>query len=261
MFSFKRINIELLLAVTLVSILSVPSVARGQENFSTISTVYFDVKYQQANTEQDVRKLVDFLLKERKAIVDRLGFDEKKKLEVRVYESVGKFLSESNLQRPWRVAYYARGVLHVQPLKALMMRNLFEVPLSYELSLAILERVTEKGCPRWLAESFAVHQSRELANLTPPIGAKLAAFSDLNQDIQTHPAPPQRDDVHYVLGQTMMFFVVRYGEAKAFGVFKEFDGSKSVESVFKKSFNEEFSAVEKAWARHIAYKTFSIKNR
>ena len=229
--------------------------AEAQDAFATINTVYFEFKYQSSVAEPDVRKLVDFLEKERKAIIGKLGIDFSKKTEVRVYGSVGRFLADAGLKLPWRGAYYSRGTLHVQPLQALIQRKIFESTLSYELSNAILESARDKGCPLWLRESFAVYQSGELTNLTPPIGAKLASFSDLNQDIQIYQNPPQRSDIHYMLGQTMIFLVQRYGDRKAFGVFKEFDGNSSVESVFKKYFGEDFTTIEKAWAKSMAYQT------
>jgi hypothetical protein len=229
--------------------------ALAQDSFASINTVYFEIKYQSSVAEADVRKLADYLQEERKAITRKLGFDFNRKIEVRVYGSVGKFLAETGLKLPWRGAYYQRGMLHVQPLQALTQRKIFEPTLSFELSAAILEGAREKGCPQWLREAFAVYQSGELKNLTPPIGAKLASFADLNQDIQVYPNPPQRGDVHYMLGQTMIFLVQRFGDQRAFGVFKQFDGNSSIETIFKKHFGEDYLTIEKAWAKSMAAQT------
>jgi hypothetical protein len=138
---------------------------------------------------------------------------------------------------------------------------LFEQSLSYELALAILAQTSGKGCPRWLQESYAVYHSGEMANYTAPIGTKLAAFSDLDQDIQQYPNPPQRNDVHFILGSTMKFFVEQYGEGKAFGVFKVFNGMTSLEDVFKKHFKREFRTIERTWSNFIASSTESVKAR
>jgi hypothetical protein len=95
--------------------------------------------------------------------------------------------------------------------------------------------------------------------MTPPIGVHLSAFSDLNQDIQEYPNPPQRDDVHYILASTMTFLVQKYGERRAFRVFREFDGVSSVDKVFKKVFGDDLAVVEKAWEKYIASRTASFK--
>jgi hypothetical protein len=216
---------------------------------------YFDVKYQRGNNEEDVRKLVKFLDEEQKSIIDKLGFESKKHIEVIIYESAGRYLSEANVKKPWRVAYYAKGVLHLQPIGALQADRMMEADISFELSKAQFEPVAAKGCPRWLREAFAVYHSGELENLTPPIGVRISSFADLDQDIQSFPDPPQREDVHYILGHTMAFFIDRYGEPKSDSVFRQFDGTKSVETVFKNVFGENISTIEKAWAKAILSKT------
>lgn len=241
--------------------LVVRGISNAQEAFSSISTVHIDVQYQSGITEENARKVADYLQEEYKFISDQLGLDLKKKLEVRVYDTIGKYLSKTNQRRPWRGAIYWRGVLHMQPVDALVTRKIFEQALSYELSLAVLGQTSGKGCPKWLQESYAVYHSGEAADLTPPIGSKLSAFSDLDQDIQQYPNPPQREDVHFILGATMKFLVEQYGEAKAFGVFKVFNGMTPLESVFKKQFNQEFRTIERTWANFIEAQTEPFKNK
>ena len=241
--------------------LIVQCTALGQETFSTVSTVHINVQYQRGISTEDAKKTADFLQNEYKSISEQVGIDLKQKLEVRIYDTIGKYLSKTNQRRPWRGAIYWRGVLHMQPVEALVTRRIFEQALSYELALAILDQTSGKGCPRWLQDAYAVYHSGEMANLTPPIGTKLAAFSDLDQDIQQYPNPPQRDDVHYILGTTMKFFVVQYGEVKAFSLFKVFNGMTSTEVAFKKHFKQEFGTIERTWANFIDSQTESFKNK
>jgi hypothetical protein len=233
--------------------------ARAQETYGTLSSAHFEVKYQRVIPQEDARMVMDSLQTEYRALSGDLGFEPKTKLEVRIYESVGKFLSETGLKRPWRGALYQRGILHLQPVRALVARRLFQKSISYELALAFLDETTQKGCPRWLAESFAVYYCGEMSGMTPPVGARMSAFADLNQDIQEYQNPPQRDDVHYILGSTMTFLVQKYGERKAFRVFKEFDGVSTVDKVFKKVFEEDYPTVEKAWAKYITSRTASFR--
>ena len=236
-------------------------VARAQETFSTISTVHISVEYQRGVTEAEAKKVADYLQNDYKFISNQLGLDLRKKLRVRIYDSIGKYLSKTKQRKPWRGAIYWRGVLHMQPVGALVARNIFEQSLSYELALAVLEQTSGKGCRRWLQEAYAVYHSGEMADLTPPIGTKLAAFSDLDQDIQEYPDPPQREDVHYILGMTMKFLVDQYGDAKAFGVFKVFNGMLSLETIFKKQFKQEFRTIERTWANFIDAQSESFKSK
>jgi hypothetical protein len=239
--------------------LAITSLLNAQPTFSTIKTVHFEVKYQRGISEEDARKAAEYLQEDYNYMSDKLGLDFKKRLEVRIYDSVGKYLSETNQKRPWRGAIFQRSILHVQPIQALVARKIFEQTLSFEAAMALLEQTSGKGCPRWLRESFAVYHSGAIANLTPPIGAKLASFSDLDQDIQEYPNPPQRDDVHYILGHTMTFFVEKYGEKKSLSLFRTFNGMTPIEEVFKKAFNQEFLTIERTWANYIAAQTEPFK--
>jgi hypothetical protein len=232
---------------------------KAQDFSGTVASAQFDLKYPPGVAEPDARRVSEFLNKRLKVLHDQIGLDLKKKIEVRVYESVGRYLAESGAKRPWRAAIYAKGILHVQPVSALAQRKLFEQALSYELAIALLEQTGDRGCPLWLREAFAVYQSGELARLPPPPGDRLSSFSDLNQDIQDYAVPPQRDDVHFVLGQTMTFFIHKYGEQKSFALYKTFDGSTSVEQVFKKVFEEEYAGVEKQWAKYIASRAVPMR--
>ena len=250
----RHAGIVLLLAGTLA-----PRSLFGQDAFGTLSSAHFDVKYQRGVPQEDARKVMDYLQTEYKSLAADLGLEPKAKIDVRIYESVGKFLEETSLKRPWRAAYYFRGTLHLQPVSAMTQRKLFEKSIAYEMALAFLEGSAQKGSPRWLVESFASYYSGETAGMTPPLGEKLTAFSDLNQDIQEYPNPPQRDDVHYILSSTMAYFVQKYGEKRAFRLFREFDGTTSVDRVFKKVFEDEYATVEKGWAKYIAMRTASFK--
>ena len=243
----------------LVVFFAAPGSVYAQGAFSAITTVHMNVEYQPGVSEADARKVADYLQNDYNYISDKIGLDFKKRLEVKIYDSVGKFLSATNQKKPWRGAVYARGVLSLQPVQALVQRGIFEQSLSYELAVALLDQTSGKGCPRWLRESFAVYHSGEMADLSVPIGAKLSYFSDLDQDIQQYPDPPQREDVHFVLGQTMKFLVEKFGEEKAFKVYKAFNGTTPVEDIFKRIFKQEFRTIERTWSNFIAAQTDIFK--
>jgi hypothetical protein len=232
---------------------------RAQSAFSSAASVNFEIRYLRGIPEGEAQKVTEFLDEEFKAILGQVGLQPKKKIEVRIYDNVGRYLAEAGLKKPWRGAVYARGILHCQPPAALEMRGIFETSLRYELARAMVETSGERGCPLWLRESYAVYYAGAYREFTPPLGAKLSAFSDLNQDIQTYTEPPQRDDVHYMLGHTMNFFIQKFGEKRALGIFKAFDGMQGLDSVMKKAFGEDLPSIEKAWAKYISYHTTPFK--
>ncbi len=206
-----------------------------------------------------MRTQTEFLEEDYASIQTELGFEPKKEIRVRIYGSVGKFLAETKLGSPWRGALFARGILHSQPTQALVQRNILESGLAYELAMAFLDQSGNDGCPRWLREAYAVHHSGILPDLTTPVGAKLTSFSDLEQDLQLHQKPPQLEDVQYILGQTLLFLIDRFGTAKTMALYRQFDGTRSIETVFRKHLGEEFSSVESAWAKYIKAKTSRVR--
>jgi len=233
--------------------------AHAQGTYASLTTPRFEYQYDRSLTEQDVSPITTFLDGDFTAIQRELGFEPKNEIRVRIHGSVSKFLAETRLGSPWRGALFSRGIMHTQPPQALVQRSILEKSLSYELALAYLEQAGTDGCPRWLREVYAVHHSGILPDLTPPVGAKLAAFSDLEQDLQLHPNPPQLEDVQYILGCTMQFLIQRFGAARAMALYRQFDGTKSVETVFRKHLGEEYASVEKAWARYISAKTSRVR--
>ena len=235
--------------------------ALAQESEPTISTAYVSINCDRGVSDADGKKVADFLDQQDTTLRRLLGVQDTAKIAVRVYDSIGKFLGEAGLKTPWRMAIFTRGVIFVQPVRALVQRRKFDKALSYEFARAYLVPVGQKGCPPWLIEAFASYHSGEVEDLTPPVGAQLSAFSDLAQNLQDYTEPPQRDDVHFILSHTMAYLVGKYGEAKAFGLFKAFDGTTPVEGVFKKVLGDDYSTVEKGWAKYIAYQTRPFKTK
>jgi hypothetical protein len=228
-----------------------PSPAAAQGGTATIKGDNVELIYPRDAKEHEVRNLLEFLQADRRAILTQLGLVSARTIQARTYESVGRYQSESGQKQAWRGAVYAKGVLHIQPIQALVQRSIYETSLAYEMAMVLLDAAAAKGCPRWLRESYAVHHSGVLPKLTPAVGASLASFADLDQDIQEHASPPGREDVQYVLGMTMKFFIDRYGAEKAYRLYRDFDGKTTVDGVFKRVLGEPYATVEGAWAEHI----------
>jgi len=223
----------------------------AQEMFSAISSAHFDIKYQGTTSEDDVRALLEFLERDYDAVIADLGLDSTLRLEVRLYASVGRYLSALNLRQAWRGAKYQRGVLHLQPIEELLKARILETSIGFELATALLEDAWTRGCPPWLRTAYAVYHSGALRTLSPPMGVRVRSFADLDQELQERTSPPDLDDLHYVLGQTMMFFIQRYGTTKAFGVFSAFDGERPVEEVFASVFGAPYEEIETRWHQHL----------
>ena len=206
-----------------------------------------------------MRKVATFLQEDYRFLNEKLGIDMPQKLEVRIYDSRGKFMYEAANRADWRDVIFTKNILHVTPLAGIVSKKPFQRALSYEFALAFLDPLGDKGCPRWLREALAVYHSGEGEVLTAPMGGRMTSFADLNQDIQEYANPPQRDDVHFVLFQTMKFFLEKFGERKTYAMYKEFMTTFSVERVFKKTLGEDFSSIEKAWSGYVAAHSASMK--
>ena len=246
-----------LLPVTLL-IFSSPYL-HAQNPFETLKTLHFEVKYEKGVPELDARQVADYLEDDYTYLNKQTGLELQQPLVVRLYASLGSYISQSKMKKTWRGGFYERGVFHLQPVESLLKRKIMEQTLSFEFATAMLDEVGRKGCPRWLREAFAVSYCGEMAGLTPAYGMLVSYFSDLDQIIEQYPDPPKRDDVHFVLGHTMKFIVDRYGEDRANGVFKAFDGVTGVEEVFSKQFKESYVTIEKAWAAYISTQTQKLK--
>ena len=225
--------------------------AAGQETFHSFRTPNFEVRYQPGIPEQDARKVAGYLEKDYTYLSSVLRMNIEKQTEVRIYDTELKFSKGTGDRKSERSASFRRGVLHLKPVAKLEAENRLAQALSMELPMALLEKAIMSGCPQWLAQSFAVYHAGVMPDLSPPVGTKLRYFSDLDQDIQEHPDPPKRQDVEFLLGTTMKFFIESFGEERTFQVFGKFNGTMPIEEVFRSWFGKEFEAIEEAWALHL----------
>jgi hypothetical protein len=230
--------------------LSMP--VHSQPGFTSIATVRLDVKYQRGVGEAAARKVAEYLQSDYEYLSTTLGLDLGSRLEVRIYDSQGKYLDATGQKTPWRFACFHGGKIHVQPVSVLEKERAFEKALSYELALALLDQTARKGCPAWLREAYAVYHSGIMSDLTAPVGTRVNSFGDLDENLQQQKTPPRRLDVLYLLAQTMKYFVDQYGEEKTLGVYKAFTGTLSTEKVMAAHFGVEAAVMEKGWSEYIA---------
>jgi hypothetical protein len=248
------------ITVLLTAAALLPPVLAAQPGFTALSTVRLDVRYQRGVGETNARRVADYLQSDYEYLSSTLGLDLGSRLEVRIYDSQGKYLDATGQKTPWRLACFSRGIIHVQPVSVLLGEGTFEKSLSYEIALAILEPTVGKGCPPWLREAYAVYHSGMMSDLTPPVGANVNSFADLDEDLQQFKLPPRRLDVLYQLGQTMKYFMERYGEDRALGVYKAFNGVTTSEKVIAAHFGVAFPVMEKDWSEYIASHSIPFKS-
>jgi len=238
-----------LIFIALMSGVILPRV-QAQENMFSLNTVHFAVRHQEGVTADDARRVADYLESDYEYLSRKLSIVLQQPVVVMLHGSKGKFLDGTRQARSSRRVIFTHGVLHVGPVKMLDRDKTLERSLSFELAFLMLD--SAKGCPRWLREALAVYHSGVMTDLTSPSGMAPKYFSDMDQDIQQYPNPPQRDNVHYWLGMTWRFFLERYGDEKAFSVFRNFDGIRSTGDIFKNVFGEEFDKIERSWAAFLS---------
>lgn len=241
----------LCLATAVVLVLFSTGSTMAQARFFTARSLHFDAKYIQGVPEGEAQRIVGFMESEYDTLKASLGLELKNKLEVRLYDSPGRYRSDMNMGREVLSAMYVRGVLYA--LTTAPVRGL-QKAIRFQLARAFLEQTGQRSCPSWLREAFAIYHSGIMSDLSAPGSVTVASFSDLTQDLDEASSLADRNDVNFVLGRTMQFTVERYGKPKAYGIFKEFDGVLPVEKVFKKSFGEEYADIEKSWSKYVAMK-------
>jgi len=225
--------------------------AAGQEVFHSFHTPNFEIRHQPGIPEQDAREVAGYLEQDYTYLSKILRMNLEKQTEVRIYDTESKFAKAAGDRKSSKGAAFKRGVLYLKPVAKLEAENRLAQALSMELPMALLDQAIMSGCPQWLAQSFAVYHAGIMPDLSPPVGTKLRYFSDLDEDIQESPDPPKRQDVEFLLGTTMKFFIESFGEEKAFQVFGKFNGTMPIEEVFRSWFGKEFDAIEEAWALHM----------
>jgi len=240
-----------LAGILVLGLLGIAGYAFAQDPLTTMSGKRAIIKYEKSVTESEARQALDSVDRELKSVSHQTGVKYSGKLEVRIYGSVGKFLESTGTRQAWRGSRYVREVLHVQPVAELIRRNELDRWLARGVAEAVLTKPGVNGCPIWLREAYAAFHTGETREMRPPQGMKLTSFSDLTQALQDNPDPPRREDVQFVLAGTLKFLVDTFGEKKAMKLFKAFDGSSTVDVVFKKTLGEEYSAVEQKWAAHM----------
>ena len=251
---FSRTIPCLAAAIAAVVLFQVPAASQG--TFATIRAEHFTVRYMQGVPEPEAQRVLALLQEDYDTLTSQLGLELKSPLEVRMYDSPSRYKSEIKMGKDVPPAMYVRGTLHVlEPVPA----GALDVALRYQFALGLLGQTAQYSCPVWLREAFAVYHSGRMPDLSSPGSVTLASFSDLSQELEEAQTPVERNDVDFVLGRTMEFFVQKYGERKAYGVFKEFAVTPTVEKVFKKVFEEEFPDIEKAWSKFVAVKPRKAK--
>lgn len=246
-----RSNYPPLTGILVLCLLGIGGYAVAQDPLTTMSGKRAIIKYEKGVTESEARQALDTVDRELKSITHQTGIKYSGKLEVRIYGSAGKFFESTGTRQAWRGSRYVRGVLHVQPVAELIRRNELGRWVARGVAEAVLTKPGVNGCPIWLREAYAAFHTGETRGMHPPQGMKLTSFSDLTQALQDNPDPPRREDVQFVLAGTMQFLVDTYGEKMTMKLFKGFDGSSTVDVVFKKTLGNEYSAVEQEWAAHM----------
>ncbi len=232
----------------LVLILVLSGHALAQPDFSSLKTVHFEVKYQKGISVKEAEAVSEYLERDHEYLKSTIGLELTQTIEVKMFSVDGQFLTNSLQTRPWRAAVFRKNTIMVQPLKELKQRGQLEKSLAYELALAVLEKAEKGGCPQWLREAFAAYHSGLGADVDVPAGMRMTTFADVNQDIQKYGSSARRNDVLYVLAQTMQYLIETFGEDKSMTVFLQFDGTKSVGTIFREHFGRELKDVESEWA-------------
>ena len=162
----------------------------AQEGLLSFRSPNFEIKYQKGVSEEDARKVAEYVEKDYAYLSSLLRLNLKARVEVRLYDTDLKFTKGAGARTATPGVSLNRGIIHVKPVARLEAENRLAQSLSMELAEALLEGAVRLGCPQWLAQSFAVYHAGLMPDITPPPRKKLRIFSDLDVHHHEYPHPP-----------------------------------------------------------------------
>ena len=105
------------------------------------------------------------------------------RLEIRLNESTGDFTSRTG--QPWWAAAATQGTrIELQPVVILKQRGVLFTTLRHELAHIMIDSVSNKRAPRWLAEGFAIYLAREGQAISRYLARSRLAEDELEQRLE-----------------------------------------------------------------------------
>ncbi len=214
------------------------------------TSAHFTIQYEPDYTVEDVELLKSELELAHRVMNEKYGFRVPGKVRVYLTSSEVSYSRKVAVQQHWGAAY-TNGTLYIQPLSDVQRAGGLRITVRHALAHVVLQPIIIRGCPPWLAESFAVHFSGEMEILDKPSQTSIKFFTDLNEAFQGATGSAEIEASFYMLGLGVRYFEERFGARKVAQLFKSFDGLLLDYQVMEKVFGLPYDDLQYGWARYI----------
>lgn len=129
------------------------------------------------------------------------------RLEIRLNESTGDFTSRTG--QPWWAAAATQGNrIELQPVRILKQRGVLFTTLRHELAHIMIDSVSNKRAPRWLAEGFALYLAGEAQMISRYLTRDRLREDELEQRLQ-HPRTQEEMRTLYAQAYLLVADMIR----------------------------------------------------
>lgn len=212
--------------------------------FQTHLTEHFAIRYEKNTRSDIIAALAATLEKSYTTHRKKLGISFERKIPVHVFNTLGRFKTESRTKVFTDGAYRDGKIFIHNPLQ--LQRDGFLPDVAARtVARALIEEI--RFCPAWLAEAYGLYAGNAMTQFGQPARFNLASFEDLAEDFNRSERDKDLRELYAKLAATIHFLVTRYSERKIERIFIEFKGGVMLKEVFERAFNEELPAIERAW--------------
>jgi stage II sporulation protein D len=157
--------------------------------FLTIASEHFNLAYPADVDRRTTSQILDTLELARKDYLRRASSASANvtipRISIRLNASTGDFTSRTG-QPPWAAAATQGNRIELQPVGTLKQRGVLFTTLRHELAHILIDSVSNKRAPRWLAEGFALYLAAEGQAISRYAARTRLAENELEQRLQ-HP--------------------------------------------------------------------------
>ncbi|MDI6767542.1 MAG: hypothetical protein QME52_12035 [Bacteroidota bacterium] len=221
--------------------------------YKTYTTSNFNLRYEKTIPIKEIEEIGKICESKYNHYRNNLGTSLGSKSEIFILNTVGRFRAESQ-SRVFDDGDYRAGKFYL----LYSGDPTHKENLPFVISRMIVKALLEKNptCPEWLAEAYSLYAENDLLRYGKPARVNIASLNDLTEDYNRATSKKDIKELYAKLAFTIKFLVNRYGENKVEMMLKKFKSSSTLEEVFEASFNENFTEIERAWAKALQ---FSVK--
>jgi hypothetical protein len=158
--------------------------------------------------------------------------------------------------RPWwQGAVYQDRIIHLQPVRVLRERGIWETIMRHELMHRLVEENSKGNCPVWLAEALAIYNSGEIAALKPVARwtkGDTLSWRGLERRLQTVTTKEEHERLYFQLYHLGQFWEREFRPNQTARLMMQLGSQKAFEQSCREVFGIPSRELEQSWLRYWA---------